>query len=190
MIKTRLTSFKKTCLLACFSLCFYSGTGHAQSKVDKLTKNNIENFVQTLTEMTSGNNLESSSSQIIQFLESHLHPKARFKSALVFNVPGHPAQENSMALDKEDFINSLADGAKAVQSYESSVEVKNIRISKDKKKATLKTESREQGMMNVEGEQIPVEGNSSCDQIIMLSDDGIIQMYNANCKTVIEFQEF
>ena len=43
--------------------------------------------------------------------------------------------------------------------------------------------------MPVEGgttKNVPMEGNSICSQILVLND-GIIQMYGANCETVVNF---
>ncbi|MFP4313852.1 MAG: hypothetical protein ACLFR0_05950, partial [Alphaproteobacteria bacterium] len=101
-----------------------------------------------------------------------------------------PPQANSMALDKEDFIESINAGSKTLENYDNSVSILEIKISSDKRKATVFTQGRETGTMNAEGEAIPVEGNSKCHQIISLSEKGIIQIYTANCETVISFQDY
>jgi len=190
MIKTK--SRLKAFLLSFFLIvcCVFSQKSHAQNKIDALSEGNITFFILTMTEMTSGANLETSQANIVQFLNRHLHPKARFKSALQYNIPGFPAQENSIALNKEQFIENVQHSAQSMDNYQTSIEVQDIRISKDGQKATLRTIGRESGTMNASGELIPVEGDSHCTQIIMLSDKGVIQIYNANCATTIRFQEY
>ena len=119
------------------------------------------------------------------------YKKGYFKSAIKYNVPGFPSQENSMSLDKDQFIDSVLSGQQALQDYESSIDIQSIKISRDKTKATVQTRSTENGVMPIpsesgSAEMIPVRGDSSCDQILML-EKKIIQMYSANCTTEITF---
>lgn len=95
-----------------------------------------------------------------------------------------------MALDKEDFIESIQAGGQALSNYENNVQILEIKISSDKRKATVQTQGHETGTMNADGQELPVQGNSNCHQIVMLSEKGIIQMYNANCETTISFQDY
>lgn len=184
---------KRIALLLSFFLfifCVSAKNTYAQSKINALNENNITFFIQDMTAMTSGGNLSNSQGSIVQFLDRHLHPKARFKSALQYNIPGFPTQENSVSLNKEQFIENIQTGSQTLENYETSTEVHDIKISKDSRKATLRTVGYERGTMSASGQQFPVEGNSTCNQIIMLSENDIIQIYHANCKTTIRFQEF
>lgn len=169
-----------------------SSQAFAQHKTSKLTQSNVKSFINAMTDMTSGVNNNSSKSKIETFLQRHLHDKARFKSEVSFSVPGYPSQTNSMALDKEQFIASIDQGSQSINKYDSTVNISDIRISKDGRKATLKTTTSEQGYMSMPGasDQIPVEGNSSCNQILMLDKKGYIQVYSAICETNIKFQEY
>lgn len=163
-------------------------SAHAQNKFDKLTDGNIRFFIEDLSKITAGNGPSMDAKRVSIFLNRHLHPNARFKSVLQYDIPGFPAQANSIALDKSEFIANVESGSQVLENYENDTHIVEIKISSDKKKATIQTQGYERGNINVEGEFLPVEGNSTCHQIIMLSKKGIIQMYNANCKTVISFQ--
>lgn len=170
-------------------LCAYSLRAYAQ-----LTEESITEFIEKTTEMTSGQGLDYDPEEIKSFLEEHLHKKARFKSTMKYNIPGYPSQSASMTLDKMQFIESVGKGADSVSDYETNVEIKNIRISKDTTKATVQTESMERGMIpmssdGVTTEFVPIIGSSSCNQIIMY-EERTIQMYSANCKTIINFEDF
>ncbi|HRQ61993.1 MAG TPA: hypothetical protein PLO23_10880, partial [Alphaproteobacteria bacterium] len=69
------------------------------------------------------------------------------------------------------------------------IAVREVKIASSGKSATVKTDSTEEGVMDVEGQQVPILGQSTCDQIIMLSDKAVIQMFNANCTTIIRFKD-
>jgi hypothetical protein len=166
----------------------------AEHKAKRLTDANIRAFVTELTQMTSGSNLNTSTANISKFLDVHLHPRARFVSSLEYVIPGHPTQNKSMSLDKSQFIESVQAGSQALDNYENKVEIKSIKISNDRRNATIETRGRENGVMNVSAdglsnERVPVDGYSDCTQIIMLDKKDILQIYNATCKTVINFKD-
>jgi hypothetical protein len=178
-------------LSAFFCFCLLpAGYAHAEQKIARLSEDNIRAFIEETTAMTSGKNLEKSPEEISAFLNKHLTKDAHFKSSMKYVIPGYPPQENSMSMEKEDFIASVQKGAESLADYESSVEIGTIKISRDGKKATIQTKSTESGIMPmaIEGatQHVPVKGSSSCNQIIVLND-GVIQMYNANCATIINF---
>lgn len=163
---------------------------HAQS-VKSLTEDNIKSFVNKTADLTSGKKLEMSSDEIGDYFEEHLHEHARFKSVLKYDIPGFPPQEASMSLDKEEFIDNVKSGAQALSDYKNKIRIKDIKISSDKRKATVQTTGSESGIMPVSSDgktkqHIPVEGASTCQQILML-EKGTIQMYSANCETKIKF---
>ncbi len=168
---------------------------HAQESYKKLTQDNIRQFIIKTTEITSGMDYNLSTDDIIAYLELHIHKKAHFKTIMKYKIPGQPDQETALKLKKKTFIESVKQGSEALTDYESKIEVKKINISRDGKKATVQTQSHESGYMpisadGIDTELIPVEGFSNCNQIIMLSKKGIIQMYSANCTTTMSFLEY
>lgn len=170
-----------------------SSQAKARIKVKELDETIIRAFIQKTSEITSGRNLSMSQSDIQDFLDRHLHEKARFRSVIQFQIPGFPPQSNAMALDKSQFMSKIADGAQKLEDYYNEVQVIDIQISSDKRKATVQTIGQETGVMSIPAQdgsiqKMPVEGRSSCHQIITISRRDVVQMYNANCETQITFQ--
>ncbi|MCE7887299.1 MAG: hypothetical protein DYH13_07340 [Alphaproteobacteria bacterium PRO2] len=169
------------------------GTAQAQA-VPQLTDENIRSFIEQTTTITSGKETDMDDEQIGNYLDVHLHPDARFKSTMRYAIPGFDVQEKTMSVDKTDFIESIHQSGNTMDNYESQIEISDIKISKDGRKATLKTRTLESGMMpvadHIEKEEVPVEGMSTCTQILMLSKEDVIQMYNATCVTDIQFKTF
>jgi hypothetical protein len=157
--------------------------------ISTLTEENVKTFISRTSDVTNGKAADLAGDDIKTYLETHLHPSARFKSTMTYESPGFPSKEAELVLDKGEFMDSVSAGAQAVEKYSNTITVKEVKIASSGKSATVKTDSTEEGLMSVEGQPVPIIGQSSCDQIIMLSDEGVIQMYNANCKTVITFKE-
>lgn len=169
------------------------GTAQAQD-ISELTDENIRSFIEQTTSITSGKETDMDDEQIASFLDEHLHPDAKFKSTMRYAIPGFDVQEKTMNVDKDDFIASIDESGRAMDNYESQIEISDIKISNDGKKATLKTRTLESGMMpvsdNIEQENVPVEGMSTCTQVIVLTKNNVIQMYSATCVTDIQFNLF
>lgn len=173
----------------CFAILLLLAGPSAAQTVSNLTEDNVKAFIARTSDVTN-NKAEGLDGPGIQtYLQTHLHESARFKSKMTYEIPGYPAKETELALDKDEFMDTVAAGAEAVAKYSNEITVKEVKIASSGKSATVKTESTEEGLMAVEAEQVPILGQSTCDQIIMLSDEGIIQMFNANCTTVIRFKE-
>ena len=135
-----------------------------------------------------------SEEQIDRYLEAHIHEDAHFRSTMAYSVPGYPTQENSLSLKKKDFIASLQDGQREINSYETEVSIDEIKIASDGKNATVLTTAKEEGYMPLADgsggfKEVPIVGQSKCAQILRLSKSRVIQMYNARCKTEIRFEE-
>jgi hypothetical protein len=162
--------------------------------VKELTDENVRAFIEKVTHITTGKESEMTDEEITAYLDTHLHPEAKFKSVMRYAVPGFDMQEKTMSVDKQDFIASIHQATDTMDDYESDIKISDINISGDGRKATLKTQTMESGMMpvrdEIEMEEVPVEGFSNCTQTLMLSDEDVIQMYNATCVTEIQFQMF
>lgn len=176
--------------LICFGFTLaVSSSAFSQETVPSLTEDSIKAFIARTSDVTNHKAADLAGDGVKTYLETHLHPSARFKSKMTYEIPGYPAKETELALDKNEFIDSVGAGAQSVSEYSNTIAVKEVKIASSGKSATVKTESSEEGVMNVEGQNVPILGQSNCDQIIMLSDQGVIQMFNANCKTQIRFKD-
>ena len=191
-----LRTFKKQILLAGLGLLAF-GSQVASAWADgigKLTQNNVKAFIENTTDITTTNSRQLSAKKIQRYLDKHLDKDARFKSLMKYNIPGMPPQEASLSLDKEQFMEYVIKGAETVQDYDTLVEIKDIKIASEGKKAFVKTQNTEYATMPVPTEMgsaqdVPMEGVSECTQILLLKK-GAIKMYNANCVTDIHFLEY
>lgn len=184
----------KIALLGAFGLFIVSGYAQAQTRVSALTEGTITEFINQTTEITTGRARYMNEDQIKKYLDAHIHDKANFRSTMAYNVPGYPTQENSLSLDKDEFIGSIKDGRQSVEGYETEVSIDEIKIAKDGRNATVLTTASEQGFMPLPDgsggtKDVPMVGQSKCAQILRLSKAKIIQMFNATCKTEIRFEE-
>ena len=194
MIKKRKLRVWQSIFILALALTLNSDA-EARIKVKKLDANIIKAFIQKTSDITSGQDLQMSQSQIQAFLKRHLHKDSRFKSSIQYDIPGFPAQANSIALNKEQFMKNIAEGSQTLEEYYNEVEILDIQISSDKRKATVKTIGTETGVMIISPDgaseqRIPIEGHSTCNQIITISKRHVVQMYNANCETKISFKEY
>lgn len=162
--------------------------------IKRLSEENITEFIEKTTTMTTAGQTEFSASEVEKHLEKHLDKNARFKSTIRYHIPGGQTQEAALGLDKEEFIKTIQKGDEEMQNYSSEVSIKEINISSNGKTATVITEAYEQGTMPFNptadvSEEVPLEGQSKCSQVILLNK-GVIQMYTAICETDIHFQQY
>lgn len=192
---TYYTPVKKLFLLFIAMLAFgLVATPDAEARrIKKLTRSAVADFIKETTDITKNHASDMDMSATIEYLDTHLHKNARFKTIMTYNIPGFPAQDTAISLSKEEFIEQIEKGEKALEDYENQIDIQDIQISSKGTNATVMTTGFETGMMPVqqdgETEYIPVEGSSECSQIIILNK-GVIQMYNANCNTTIHFSEY
>lgn len=169
------------------------GISHGTT-MDKLSEDNIRAFIQKTSTITAGRESIMSQEEIDAYLNKHIDEQARFKSTMRYTIPGFEVQENAMSVSKKDFIESINKATETVSDYESLVEISDIKISKDGRKATVQTRTQESGVMpvtdNIELENVPMQGSSTCTQILTLNEKNVIQMFGASCVTDIAFDTF
>lgn len=186
---------KKASLFLCvtaFSCAFLAPVNSAQAnkKHKQLTEEIVSNFIVHTTEITKS---DRKINVIKSYLDRHLDDDARFKSSMTYNIPGFPPKQSTLALDKDDYINSIEESKESLGDYSSAVQVDEIKISTDKRTATVFTTGAEEGVIEVPNggttERIPINGFSKCMQIVRLSKKNILQLYSANCETVMNFSQ-
>jgi len=165
---------------------------HAKMKADKLDADNVKEFIEKTTAISNGEYGDLDTRQVEKYLQNHLHDQARFISEMTYVIPGFPPQQSVLSLKKEEFMSHVEQSATSVEDYKNEIEIIDIALSKDKRTATVRTRGTERGAMQVQEGALPVsiEGTSKCTQILLLSEDDVIQMFNARCKTRINFTEF
>lgn len=179
--------------LFCSSLCcglLMPTPAHAQN-ITKLTDENVREFIETTAAIMNGQHSDMTDEEIDAYLELHIESGARFKSTMRYTIPGYEVQEKIMSVNKDEFMRGINEASNSVDGYENQIQIDDISITDDGKKAIVKTRSHESGKMpvtdNIEQAEVPIEGVSSCSQIITLNKKNVIQMYGATCVTDIEF---
>lgn len=166
----------------------------AEDTIKTLTEENIQTFIENTTDVTTGNSQGLSVEEMKAYLDKHLEDKARFKSIMRYNIPNMPPQEATLSLDKNGYMDSVTKGAESVEGYETLIEIDEIKVASNGKKAFVKTSNTEYATMPIptetgDAEEVPIEGISMCTQILSLNR-GVIQMFSANCVTEINFLEY
>ena len=181
-------------VIIAFCCAFISSPSSAGERIDALDESNIKAFIENTTDITTGNSQNLSAKDLHAYLDKHLEDKARFKSVMKYNIPGMPPQEAVLSLDKDGYMDSVTEGAKSVEGYETLIEITEIKVASNGKKAFVKTANTEYANMAIPTEtggteEVPIEGVSECTQILSLNS-GVIQMFSANCVTEVNFLEY
>lgn len=164
---------------------------HAQ-RMRVLTDENIREFITETTKIIAGHAHDMPDDQMMKYLDRHLHPDARFKTVMKYNIPGYPSHEVAVSFNKSEFIDGIKRSETSLSEYDNDIKILDIKISGNQKVATVKSRNTETATMKVAGddgmgeENVPVSGHSTCTQILAI-DKGFIQMYHASCVTDIEF---
>ena len=177
--------------------CGKSGTGLAQTGdfVTHLTEDNIALFLEETKAVSLGKRDDMLPEDIGTYLDRHLAPKGSFHSKTKFEIPGYPEQETEMKLDRDEYISQVLEGQNLIADYETTIEIKKIKIENGGRSATVTTVSTDHGKMpwpDGQGEEkmVPIKGSSECEQRLIVSLKNYIQMADASCKTVISFLPF
>lgn len=164
----------------------------AYAESGNFTEDDIRDFVMRTSSVMDGTAESEDGVDVQSYLTTHLSPEGLFKSEMTYNIPGYPAQKNTMALDRTQFIESVLDGRKSLQGYKADVSIQKIGITDGGQRANVRIRSRESGTMTMqtaEGQEetLPVEGISLCDQVLIFSEDGEIQILSADCRSEMTF---
>lgn len=182
----------KRLILCILTICMFGMPSGAFAAKKRLSEDSVTEFITKTSAIMSGHEESMSDKDKIKYLDKHIEKDARFKSTMQYNMPGYPSQETAMSFGKDAFIDNIKEGADDVSNFQSEIEILDIALSKDRKKAVVKTRSLEAATMAVpmeDGttESVPIEGDALCTQIITVSKKGDPQMFSATCMTTINF---
>lgn len=163
--------------------------------VTQLTEDNIALFLDETKTVSLGKREDMMPEDIESYLNRHLAPKGNFRSKTKFEIPGYPVQETEMKLNRDEYIAKVLEGQGLIAEYETTIEIKKVKIENGGRSATVTTASTEHGKMpwpDGQGEEkiVPIKGHSECEQRLIVSLSNYIQMADANCATVISFLPF
>lgn len=163
--------------------------------VMSLTEENIVTFLEEVRTMAIGKNDYFSDGEITAYFKKHLAHKGQFRSKTLYEIPGYPPSETELKVGKKEYIEQVLQGQGTIHDFETSIEIKEIKIAGTGKSATLTTTSIEKGKMPWPDGQgsdglVSIEGRSDCKQKIIISLSHYIQMASAECDTTISFMPF
>lgn len=189
---------QKKFMLLLFLLCAFGApradAGNADF-VTVLTADKIQAFLEESRNLAVGRDIATAQEDITRYFQNHLAEKGVFKSKTRYELPGFPAQEGEMKLNKEEYIAYVIEGRDLLEDYRTTIEVRAIEISGSGRSATIQTTSTERGKMPWVDEQgnpalIPIDGVSDCEQRLVVSPANYIQLAQADCNTLISFSPF
>ncbi len=164
---------------------FLSVPASAQDTMSNLTPLKIRAFIASMTDKTRpGSKLTDE--EVKAYLNTHLMDGGTYRITVTYRMTGHPDQTQEMNLDKAKFIENVIGSRSAMQEYTSSINVDDINVGKDKRSASIKTQTREKGLMPVNADgYVPFKGQSDCTQDIRLNGETPV-IAAATCQSVIE----
>jgi hypothetical protein len=163
--------------------------------VTVLTEKNIQAFLEESRSLMGDMNFGADPEDITKFFQNHLAEKGTFRSKTRYELPGYPVQEGEMNLNKQEYLDFIAQGQGMLQDYSSSIEIKSLKIAKSGRSATLQTTTTEKGKLlwpDEDGSRkpLPIEGISECEQKLVVSLNNYIQIAQDDCATKISFAPF
>ena len=186
-----------------FLLCVvFTGTAHAfgsqkpKDWVERLNQQNIQTFLNEVKDFTTGQHDDMLPMDITNYFDNHIADNGRFKGIIKYDLPGFPSKDVKVDMGKAEYIGGILNGQYMVDGYETQVEITELKITKGGKAAELKTVTTERGKIalvkakNMPPEIIPIQGESTCSQKLIVSKNHFIQLSYADCNTHIRFDPF
>lgn len=163
-----------------------------------LNEGNIRAFLQETGEISTGQRPGMTDDDVTDYFTNHLADKGEFSSTITYEIPGFPNRDVEVKLDKENYTSTVVTSRNMLDDYRTNVSVSDLKIGSGGKSATFKSITKEKGRMpwakdpenSTETEMIPVQGESICEQRLIVSYNNFIQMASAACKTRISFDPF
>lgn len=163
-----------------------------------LDETNIRQFLEEVSQISTGQRADLLDEDVVDYFTNHMAEKGEFQSTMRYQIPGFPTQDTVMKLSRDEYINVVVKGRFMLEDYTTAVDVQDLKISGNGKSATFKSITRERGKMPFLKdpekkdviEMIPIQGESVCDQKLIVSFNNFIQMAQAECTTVISFDPF
>ena len=167
---------------------------HAGGKMDVLTEPSVTDFINEMSEISSGKRKDMDQFSVTSYFMDHIAQNGSFKTTLRYSIPEMPDDERQMEMDKMNFISHTLQGLQTMADRETLVKVEFVQIESGGKSAAVTTTNYERGMMPIDDgsgtvNMMPVQGTSYCEQKVIMNEKRIIQIASASCTTDITFSE-
>ncbi len=179
--------------------------GPAQAQTDYVTsldEETVKKFIADVQRMVMTGMQTMTADDVANWFNNHIATKARFESMMKYEMPGYPAQDSTMSIGKEEYINGILSARSTMSDYQQDVQIQEIKIGNGGRSAKVRTKITETGNMPwpkdgampdgrpPEMVPMPVTGTAECEQTIGISINNFIQMQKAACRTVMSFDPF
>lgn len=176
-------------LAVILSATFFGEAGTGQA--GKLTKDNITVFIEEVSSISTGSRGAMDDYDITTFFMRHIAKDSTFKSEIRYQAPDMETSSREVKMGRNGYISNVIQGLHKNENQETKVVIEHITIGQDKKKANVRFTSFERGVLPYDdgfGEvrMVPVNGISYCEQDIIVNENKIIQMADADCVTDME----
>lgn len=162
--------------------------------VDKLTEANVTAFVDDIAKAAAGLRTDMTQHTLVEYLMAHLTENSRYATSITYRVGNTGPQERDMEMGRMEFINFVLQGLKSMEKHETKTKIDYIKVEDSGKAAHVVVTNYERGMMPMDDgfgdvQKVPILGTSYCEQKVVLSSAGIIQLDGAECTTTINFED-
>lgn len=179
--------------------------GPGQAKTDFVTsldEETVKQFIADVQRMVMTGTQTMTADDVAIWFNNHIATKARFESTMKYEMPGYPAQDSTMSIGKEEYINGILSARATMSEYRQDVQIQDIKITSGGRSAKVRTKITESGNMPWPKDEampdgrppemtpMPVTGATECEQTIGISINNFIQMQKAACRTVMSFDPF
>jgi hypothetical protein len=153
----------------------------------RLSESNVRAFREDIEDIATGKR-SMTPDEMAAYFQDHVSDTASFSNAMHMELPGQPAKDTLQTLNKDQYIQSVVGSVGTTNDYVGTVDIKSVDISSDGKTAMLQTVTKEHGKLSAPGPDgqmstIPVASEIGCDETLVLSSGGSIQMQSATCRS-------
>lgn len=175
-----------------------SANNKSEDYVTQLSEQNILSFMREVSAIATGQRPNMLDDEVGDYLNNHVADQAKFESTMNYHIPGFPAKNIDLKLGKPEYIHSIITGRYTLQDYDTRIVIDDLDITNGGKRATFTSITDEAGMMPFpknendpnDLEMVPIKGQSTCQQTMIVSFNNFIQMADAKCHTEISFDPF
>ncbi len=172
--------------VAAFPMLMAGVSAHAQ-QATWLTEENVRQYV---------NEAEASPrlpyDEHLAFVKRSTHDAFKGKMDMTIKMPSQPPVHSPTEITKESMIASAREGHDSMQGADISVDIQDIKISPDKKTATVKSEMRITNQQIKTGENLQTtlaDSVTNCSDEVVYTPMVGVQIINSDCKSEITVKQ-
>lgn len=132
--------------------------------------------------------------QTVAFLKKHVHEQAVNKMKIISRVPGAQTASEELTLDKRQLILKTKEGAHSTKVKSLKTKIISVELLEEGRKAKVKDTSYGVSLVRMASPYggaslMEAEQSMFCDDELVLSGDGVIQILNSQCNIEVSLEE-